>query len=662
MGLLDKINKFFKTTEPENSSMMINVFPGVRVETIKAEGDAIVTGKKRYTVVTVSGRKPAFNYLNGININGLKEGSVKDYVPRIKEIQAFLRYDSYVSISVSRYTNAILRRGWTLIGDKKEDVSKISNRIEEISQSSFNSFDETLRQFTRSLVAYGNGFIAFRRMPKSSAKAKIYTIGGVPLSPIEAIQSLSPISLSFKLKEDGTPKLWVVNEDISGNGETINILDLFYCTADNDAGELFGHPYIANVIEDIKYLRAAEQWSLSQAFAYGSPLLQIKVGTDAKPCSYEADDYGYTEIEKVRLAVEAMGETSTFITDHRVETKFITPDSGVNVNETVKRFEDKVISGLGLSPVMLGRSASSSKSSAEVQDSQFVNNASDYQAIIEKCITNNLIYQLCIEQGIDLSKSRVIFKFHPIDDVSARANEIHAANLFNRNVITIDEARSSSGFGPLSKKDEKRLYTTMFNINVGDTNSDGEIKNLEQPQNQHGKQQAKPKYKKDYPELPKVIEGIEDLSNCIIENILDDISNSIQDGNLTKASLDNIIDLSIEDIEKNGSKISYYYMNSICPEENDILDNLNKEPEEFFKKVGEKAGKVAKNTLLYIANKYTNIENIQDLNIKTSTIKQLKTDLNSIKTILFSAMLELIKKEIDSKIVELGIIDIDDLN
>lgn len=582
--------------------------------------------------------------------------SLLTILPALKDIRMYLRLESYVSISVSRYTNAIMRRGWTVVGKNPKTVSSVLKRLAEISRVSPFSFDDTLREYTRSIVAYGNGFIAMNRADKSSAKTKTYKIQDKNVTNIQAIQTLNPIELSVVTDGQGFPVAWVPDSTLD---QELQAIDVFYCTMDKDPGELFGFPYIANVINDLRHLRSAEELSLNQVFAYGSPILHIAVGDKGDTSIYEPREGGYTILDRVRAEVMNMDQNGTLVTGGDVVVKFIVPDSGINIKDLSTYFEDRVISGLGLSPVILGRAGSASKSSAEVQDTQFLDNATDYQEIIGKSITNNLITQICAELKIDIDQDPVRFILHPIDETSARAREIHNANLFNRNLLTLDEARELSGYSPLPKNGESRLYTPMFGINA--QGAAAEQSNQAQPANQHGTQPAAPKYKKSSLEAPDTFGDFYEKLGSLFDVLGDDLLNGIDDKNLSQHAADTIVSLSVEDISILSKHVAYKYACEKAGQKSSEVEIINKFSDNIFDHISEEVRSITSKLLSQLALQCVAASIVDDLNTRTAMFKMAVIELRSLRSSLFRSITEVIIAEVDATLKETGIIEVDAL-
>jgi hypothetical protein len=366
------------------------------------------------------------------------QGPVHD----LTEIALAMDVEPYVNQSVRKHREQILKEGYSIVGEDDEMVEYVNRRLFEISLISGISTNEFVREFSYNLAAYATSLLVLKRDKNKSSGRRIKWHGKI-LDPIAAIYPLDPTSVSVNLNKYGHATQWkqVVENSASNERErTYSANDVIVATIDKKAGFVFGTPYILPVLDDVRALRRLEELAETSARKYAYPSSHWKVGTDEFPAQ-EYDD-GTTEIELLQLQVQNITPEGGMVTSHRIEQEVINESAAVfDVEKYIKYYEQRVLGGLRLSPVDIGR-GDVSKASAGAVSQSLQDSSRDFQAIIQDRLTNDLVIPLLLEGGFDIKHDNIVrFEFPMINREEERAKQSHGADLFNTSVITRTEFR-----------------------------------------------------------------------------------------------------------------------------------------------------------------------------------------------------------------------------
>ena len=180
----------------------------------------------------------------------------------LSEITRALDVEAYVSISVRKHREQILKEGWILSGGNQETIDYIKRRLFEFSLVTSVSFDENLREFTTNLIQYGTSlWVLVRNEDASTGNA--YRWRGKAHQPIAGIFTMNPTTVTVQRDNKGHISKWEqkVNGSIPGSdtSKRYSVEDVILATIDKKSGFVFGTPYILPVLDDVRVLRRIEE-------------------------------------------------------------------------------------------------------------------------------------------------------------------------------------------------------------------------------------------------------------------------------------------------------------------------------------------------------------------------------------------------------------------
>jgi hypothetical protein len=379
------------------------------------------------------------------NTSPVKYGRNANFVTspyELGEIARAMDVEPYIMQSIKKHRTHILKEGYEIYGTEEETVKYVNNRLYEISLVSGIPTLQWIRELITNIVAYHNGILIYRRDDTRSSGKPIRMYGKI-VKPIAGIFVGDPISMGVEIDKYGTPIKWKQRvATVDGSGENLfEPEDVVHIPIDRKTGLAFGTPYLVSVLDDIRALRKLEELVLIIAEKEAFPLYHYKIGTETKPATVYDD--GDDEISMVMGQLSGTPSNGYVVTSERHEISLISRDkSAFDLSPLLTYFESRVLGGLSLSSVDLGRGNTSNKGTATSMSKNLEDSAKDYQSIISAHLTQFLIVPLLLEGGFDVTLDNIVyFKFPMIDREELRAHQNHGLQLFMGNALTLQEFR-----------------------------------------------------------------------------------------------------------------------------------------------------------------------------------------------------------------------------
>ncbi|RMH18633.1 MAG: hypothetical protein D6698_06790 [Gammaproteobacteria bacterium] len=276
----------------------------------------------------------------------------------LKEIGVASDVEPYVSQSVRKHRELVLKEGYTITGEDEEMVSYVNRRLFEMAIVSDIPTEFWLRECVTNLIQYHNSALVFRRDMRRSTGRPIMMYGKV-LAPIAAVFPLDPTTLKVDVDRYGSPVRWL-QEPQTGVAKKFWPHDVIFMTMDKPTGFTFGTPYILPVLDDIRALRRLEELAVLLASREVFPLYHYKIGTDDHPAIVYDD--GTTEIDEVDRKLQDIPINGKVVTSHRHTIELVSSKGGaLEIGPFLEYFESRVLGGLRLSPLDLGRASSANR-------------------------------------------------------------------------------------------------------------------------------------------------------------------------------------------------------------------------------------------------------------------------------------------------------------
>lgn len=361
----------------------------------------------------------------------------------LNEISRASDVESFVMQSIRKHRTNILKESYEIYGTNEETVKYVKDRLFEIAIVSGIPTLQWVRELITNIITYHNGILILRRdsTRSSGSKIKIY---GKTVEPIAGIFVGDILSMGVEIDKYSTPLRWkqkLQNSD-GENGELIlDALDVIHIPIDRKPGFVFGTPYLVPVMQDMQAHRKLEEISLVLAEKEAFPLYHYQVGTENQPATVYDD--GSDEVSMVLAQLSTTPASGYIVSSQRHNITLLSRDkAAMDLKPLLEYFEARVLAGLSLSPMDLGRGGTANRSTGTLIGKNLEDSAKDYQSIIAECLTQYLILPLLLEGGYDVNlENMVYFKFPMIDREELRAHQNHGLQLFLSSAISLGELR-----------------------------------------------------------------------------------------------------------------------------------------------------------------------------------------------------------------------------
>lgn len=468
----------------------------------------------------------------------------------LAEIGRAADVEGYIANSVRKHREQILKEGYRITGPEDEMVQYVKKRLFEIALVTGIPTGQWIRELLTNLVKYHNAYIVLRRDRKRSSGKPIKMYNKV-MEPIAGIFLPDPTTMRVKVDKYGTVKAWqqVIEQpstfslNNSIRTTTFKPEDVIAITVDKKSGYSFGTPYILPVLDDVRALRKLEELAVMLASKEAFPLYHYKVGTENKPAMVYQD--GVTEVDQATSRISSLPEQGFIVTSERHEIELVSSKAGgLDISPFLEYFESRVLAGLRLSSVDLGRGETSNRGTASTMNKNMQDSAKDYQEVTSDVLTHTLIMWLLFEGNFDLTAENLVkFEFPMIDREELRAHQTHGLNLFLSDAITQNELRKEYlNKQELAEADTESMYSNMQLQNElkiiaatprpassSGSGSDGSIKKkvrtTNQPSNQHRTSPTKPRVPAN--DLDSTFDSIKSIAQSDTPNMETEIKNSI---------------------------------------------------------------------------------------------------------------------------------------
>lgn len=361
--------------------------------------------------------------------------------------------ESYVARSFNKKVSLMFKEGWDFNGANANTVAYIKMRLAQIARATNVPTVQLFRSIGEALIKKSNAFLVkVRDVKASGGKVREIDIGDGP-TPLEPIAGyfVSPAeTMEFQI-ENGQITAW--RQNIPGGIYRIfDILDILHFYYDRKEGFVFGTPSLTPVIDDIRALRKIEENIELLVYQYLFPLFQYKVGTEERPAGYTENNE--REVDVVRREIMMMPSEGGIVTTERHDIKAIGSEGrALRAEGYLTHFKNRVIAGLGISAVDLGDGDTANRATADNMSRNLIDAVKDFQQVMEFFVNEFIVAELLLESsfGEDVlnEENRVWIKFKEIDLNSQIKKEAHYADQFNKDVITLDEARMKMGYEPM---------------------------------------------------------------------------------------------------------------------------------------------------------------------------------------------------------------------
>ena len=373
----------------------------------------------------------------------------------LAEIRDASEADSYVKISLSKYSYLIYKAGWKFKSDNQQAIDYLEQRFRIMSYCTGVPMDILMQGIADDLVRYSNAFLL---------KSRVDRIPGVKARPVtedgQVIGGYTRVDpCSIRIKRDKHGNILKYEQGRGGNKKQFKPDDVIHFYLDKDANNAFGTPRILAALEDVKLLRKIEGNVTALIYRFAMPLYHWKIGYPEP--GFQGTD---GEIAKAKQEIEMGSLDGVFITNEKTEIKAIGSEgNAINMQPYLNYFEQRVFSALGVSAAQMGRGGA--KQDADSMEQQVHDTVKFIQRMLSEFVEKKMLMELLLEGGFNPFEkdSYVDYVFEEISLETKIKKENHEINKYQSNVTTFPEARRRMGLKDESDDDEQ-----LFNRKITD--------------------------------------------------------------------------------------------------------------------------------------------------------------------------------------------------
>lgn len=391
-------------------------------------------------------------------VGNTNEGQNGDFTSSsydLSEIKDAVAADSLLKLAIAKYSQLIFKAGYTITSTNDAAAEYLRGRFRMMSLMTTTPIDILFQQVADDLVMYSNAFLV-------KSRTELTNIGGLQAKglydpkPVGGYFRLDPATVQIKVDKYGQVKQY--QQEVGQNTTKFKPTDVIHIYVDKQGGELFGTPRVVAALEDVKLLRKIEGETLTLIYRYAIPLYQMKIGLPE--AGFMATD---KEIDEAKNEVQKLANDGLLVTNERTEFISIGAEgAALDTSKYLEYWRKRVLAALHLSEAQVG--SGGAKQDADSMEEQAHDLVKWYQHAIQTFFEDKILNELLIEGGYNpyMNEQDIChFTFNEINVESQVKWQTHWLNMFQGNLITIEEARQNIGLRA-DNIDEARLYQNMI--------------------------------------------------------------------------------------------------------------------------------------------------------------------------------------------------------
>lgn len=378
----------------------------------------------------------------------------------LAECSRIANTESYVRRAFAAKEALFKKEGYRFVSKTPQRASYIKERMKQMERAGGMPFDLLMSKTIGSLVWLNNAFWVKKRDYRASGGKKRKK-GGRTLSPVAAYFFLPAETVRFKRDEYGKVKKY---QQKIGYKEPVEFPpeDVVHFYFDRQEGFSVGTPKIVPVKDDIRALRRIEENVELLVYQHLFPTFHYQVGTENAPARTLPD--GRDEVEVVRQELEQMPSDGCWVTPERHEIDVLGAEGeALKVENVIKHFKERIFTGLGVSPVDMGESGTSNRSTAQTLSMNLINQIKaeqgEFAQFLNAYVINDLLEESTFPEGSLFDEgNRVSVEFKEIDQERRVALENHLSQMYLQHYYTHDQMRIAGGEEPWTEEDWDSSY------------------------------------------------------------------------------------------------------------------------------------------------------------------------------------------------------------
>ena len=385
----------------------------------------------------------------------------------VDEITKAKEVDGYIARVLANFREKAVKTGFYFESQKKENIKKVQDRLENILINSGSSTEAFLQECFNNYSSFGNVWVHKAINPLTE---EILSLTVMPSKGWTPKQSYGVKVVKWEFEAGEMTKVY----------STKNVFHLAY---EKETHHVFGVPIVGTALDDTALLRELES-SLYQDYLDSLEKRTVVQVGDVNNKATQA------ELDEVVDKLNSVGPNEDIVVGGHINIETKKPEFNSDGQNVVESAKQRVLSSLRSSGTSVGEMGAG-RQDADTLGSQDDVVVEDLQSSLENQLNITIIRQICFDLfGTVTAENQVKIRFNPTFTTKER-KEKHEIFKFLSNAITIDEVRAKLGEAETCQ--EKKLYGNLF-AKEGMTQAGASVKT--NPTNQHGqKGSSKPSVK-----------------------------------------------------------------------------------------------------------------------------------------------------------------------
>lgn len=380
-----------------------------------------------------------------------------DTDPQFKELNRAYKVDSYVRQGVNKYVELCTKQGWDLKCKNPEPKAYLKRRFLLMGLMTGKPQSILVDEIVNDFVHYANVFLikkrGFLKVP----------VPGIP--PVGALGAKAPVLGYFRAdpakmrpvwsKDNAKIIRWMFYPN-SGDPIPFEVSDVIHFTHHVPVGGVWGSPDLTPVLEDIRDYRRCEEYVIRLLYKHLNPLIHHEV----------ADNSGYglgrqEDVDSGAATHGVLAPDGLIVTPPGHKINMIGAESHALRGEGyMKMLRDRVYSGLGVNPNVMGEGDSASAGSADAMTVTMHNRAKFYQRQLGEMLTEWVVYELLLEGGYDPTnpEDHTSWVWNEIETEYLIKKENHIIQKWINGCLPEDKMLHELGYEPMTAKEKKTTY------------------------------------------------------------------------------------------------------------------------------------------------------------------------------------------------------------
>lgn len=380
-----------------------------------------------------------------------------------------LKYEPIFLKSVQKKLALLVKSGYSVYSEDEEIKDYMNARFDYMFMQTGKSIKHLVKRAAFYLISCSNAFIIKVR-DKNFEFASSYYKGDKELHPVVGLFIAHPTSMKPKFKSVKVGKhgyrleidKWI-HTNRAGFHREFDVDDVAHFSLNKEDGMIFGMPEVIPVIDDIRTLRKFEEDVQLLFYRDLFPIIHYQVD---KPTEIDHRT-NWTELDQAREDMQSIIQDGGIATDKRHDIKFIGSDGkGLDPKPYLEYFRDRVYTGLGVSSADMGQGQDISGNTASSMSKQLTDAVRWVQQELSNQFNELILVEMILQSpfGVEAFKEKAlpILKFVETDIEWKIRKENHEADLFQKGLKDIDEARASLGLTPMKEEQIAKTQQGLY--------------------------------------------------------------------------------------------------------------------------------------------------------------------------------------------------------